>query len=176
MCVYDSLGNIYGTVDNPMEEQTHLKNKVLFNTIDAVRHNGYVTHVSIAFSQTPELLDNMEMSHKIILFVISQKTPDDSFQIVQRHEILPTDIKLNEMTQTFTLDDSTVYLEKGQFLGIGFGPKSDIPKYIADGNHYEIDLAEVNEAHRNNKPIKFNTCEKQIAISFCFVPTSGNFN
>jgi hypothetical protein len=166
---------MYETGKSVMEQQIDYKNSVVFNAGDAALCNGYITHVTIEFSQIPEVLNNGEKSHKVTLYVISQTVENDSFQIVQRYDIPPKDIKSNRGKRTFNLPDSIVYLEQDQLLAIGFGPKSGTPKCINNGTHYALDLVIVNTAYENNKSAKFNKSDSHIAINFHFVPTLGKF-
>jgi hypothetical protein len=163
--IYDHLGNIYGTIQTTNDDLTNFCGKVVFNEDDVIRQNGYVAHVSIAFLQESKPLD-------INLYVISPMIDTNCFQVIYRYRISEE----NDFDEEkIVLPDSTVYLEAGQFLAIGFGLSSAPPKHISGGKHYTLRLDQVDDAYGNNTSIKFDQGNSQVAISFHLVPTQGNF-
>jgi hypothetical protein len=150
-------------------------NKVVCNGSDAVRNNGYVTQVSIACLERSEQPENLSITQKLICYVISEMPDTDVFQVVHQCDIYSVDITSRSTRQTFNINDSTLYLEQGQYLAIGLAQNLATPCCIPNGFHYSLDFNEVNKAYENNTTVKFIKGKSQIAISFHLIPTSGKF-
>lgn len=160
------IGNIYGTIESPIQDETNFSGKVVFNKDDAIRHNGYVAYVSIAFFQGSN-------SPNISLYVISPTMDIDCFQVIYRYRI-PKGTNSNDFNQEkIVLPDSTVYLETGQFLAIGFDSFSGSPKHVANRKHYALCLNQVDAVYGTNRAVKFDKGNLQVAFSFHLVPTQG---
>ena len=173
---FDNLGSIYGITKGKPQEGPHLSGKVVFNMNDAVRSNGYVTQVCIALTQTNHDEKQSEMTPDLTLYVISRTMDSESFQIVHQRPIFQENVRIISNLQRIIVPDSTVYLESGQFLAVGFGKKyANLPSYVNDhGSAYSLDLDTVSKAHTSNTIITFDEISNGcVAISFRLVPTSG---
>ncbi|CAF1555116.1 unnamed protein product [Rotaria sordida] len=86
--------------------------------------------------------------------------------------------------------NSTVYVEQGQYLAIGFDKNSRSPSYLnAQSSCYTLDIDAVNRVYMTNASIEFQQSPGRVAISFQIILTSefirdiylwsifaGNFN
>ncbi|CAF1601255.1 unnamed protein product [Rotaria sp. Silwood1] len=163
----------YGSIVGCCHEDITLNGKVVFNQNDAVRYNGYVNQIIIGFSQTHSVF---ESSYSIDLYIISPTMQSGSFQILDRRQINRENTKTNTNEFKFDLPDSTIYLESGQYLAVGFKENSSvIPKcFVGYHSYYSFNLDVVNKAYSDNKTIVFDKYNRlSVAISFQLVPTSG---
>jgi hypothetical protein len=170
------LGTIYGSIVGYCNEDIALNGKVVFNKNDAVHCNGYVTRVIIAFSQRPNLL---KPSCNLDLYIISPTMHAGSFQIIDHRQINEENIEINSNELKIDLPDSTVYLESGQYLAVGFRKEtSAIPKcFVGPNSYYSFDLDAINKVYSNNETVIFDKYNRLcVAISFQLVPTSGEKN
>ncbi len=99
-----------------------------------------------------------------------------SFQVIDHRQINQENIKINLNELEIDLPDSTIYLESGQYLAVGFRKRSTAtPKcFIGPNSYYSFDLDAINKSYLDNRTIIFDKYnELSIAISFRLVPTSG---
>ncbi|CAF4270019.1 unnamed protein product, partial [Rotaria sp. Silwood2] len=165
-------GTTYGSIVGCCHEDIDLNGKVVFNKNDVVRCNGYVIQIIIGFPQTYNMF---ESSYSIALYVISPTMQSDSFQILNHRQINRENTKTNTNEFKFDLPDSTMYLESGQYLAVGFREDSSVtPKcFVGSHSYHSFNLDAINKAYSDNKTIVFDKCNRlSVAISFQLVPTS----
>ncbi len=168
----ESIKSISGdSIVDRYNEDINLNGKVLFNKNDAVRCNGYVIRIIIAFSQRSNVT-----KPPCDLYIISPTMQSDSFQVIDHRQINQENIKINLNELEIDLPDSTIYLESGQYLAVGFRKRSTVtPKCFPGSNsYYSFDLNAINKSYLDNKTIIFDKYDKlSVAIRFRLVPTSG---
>ncbi|CAF1431414.1 unnamed protein product [Rotaria sordida] len=70
--------------------------------------------------------------------------------------------------------NSTVYVEQGQYLAIGFDKNSRSPSYLnAQSSCYILDIDAVNRVYMANASIEFQRSPGRVAISFQIILTSA---
>ncbi|CAF1373224.1 unnamed protein product, partial [Didymodactylos carnosus] len=159
--------NRYGSIHG-IEVPGHvLCRNVVFSRMDAVCMNGYISNVSVKF-QTAQNVNERET--KIWLYVLSS-ADEDKFNILYRCQLtLP---KAEGVEKMIEIPDSSVYLEIGQFLAIGFeGGQHQC------GYHYGVHtrksniapIKEVDKGYENGQPVEFKEEEEGVTFSFTLIP------
>ncbi|CAF2110866.1 unnamed protein product, partial [Rotaria magnacalcarata] len=165
--------DIYGTIENPMEQATNLNGLVVFNGDDAIRQSGNVTQVSIAFSDSRYPSVTIDMLHDLVLYVLSPTSVANSFQLIHMQKIYERDCKYHQSKSIFHVYDFNIYIEQGQYLAVGFLENSRSPSYLDDqGLSYALDIDVVNKLSSTNASIEFKRYIRRVAISFQLVPVS----
>lgn len=165
---------MYGTIANPLAEETNLKGLVVFNEDDVVRQSGYIKQVLIVFSKTLDPHETSNMLREVTLYVVASASDINHFQVLYAQKINESDYKHGQNISIFDLHNSTAYLEQGQYLAIGFDKRLCSPSYLTHQSvSYSLDFEVVHKAYLTNSTIKFQTMNKTFAISFQLIPTSG---
>ncbi|CAF1621290.1 unnamed protein product [Rotaria magnacalcarata] len=165
--------DIYGTIENPVEQATNLNGLVIFNGDDAIRQSGNVTQVSIAFSDSLNPSVTIDMLHDLVLYVLSPTSVANSFQLIHIQKIYECDCKYHQSKSIFHLYDFNVYVEQGQYLAVGFPKNSRSPSYLdGQGLSYTLDIDAANKLYSTNASIEFKRNIRRVAISFQLVPVS----
>ena len=158
------IDNTYGIIDRDRKSESFFNGMLVFSCNDIIRENGHITEISINFCTSPEESQSIVVPN-IFLYVISPTKPKGQYTIPYRYQLSDEEIKqlLNDNTKEETLAannshirkvvfrESRLYLEAGEFLGIGFGQYSGRPYRVKGGDSCYIDLHTADEALKTGK-------------------------
>jgi len=182
-----STDHAYGIIDHFRKSNSSFNGMLVFSYNDIIRKSGHVTELSINFSKPPNELQPSNVP-SIFLYVISPTKEKDQFVIIYRHQLSDEQIQqlLNNKTKsensnitdsdirTITIREPSLYLEAGQFLGVGFGNYSGYPHRVKGSDSYYIDLNTANYALKTGKPQLFiKQAIYCVTVSFTIRPASS---
>jgi hypothetical protein len=149
---------------------------LVFNRNDIIRNNGHLIELTIHFFRLPSYdnIDENSFPH-IFLYVIVPTKESNKFIIISRYQLSKEEIqsrRSNGNIQIFGINESTVYLENGEYLAVGFGFKSGQPYCAKGSDSYYIDLNTANTDLCTYKPVSFIK-QAIYAATFSFKLTSA---
>lgn len=160
---------------------------LVFSFNDIIRKSGHVTELSINFSKLPNELSSTGVPN-IFLYIISPTKEKDQFVIIYRYQMSDEQIQqlLNNKIEsensttndsdirTIQIREPTLYVETGQFLGVGFGRYSGHPHRVKGSDSYYIDLSTANKALTTGQPQLFiRQAIYCVTFSFTIRPASS---
>ncbi|CAF4675706.1 unnamed protein product [Rotaria sp. Silwood1] len=148
----------YGFIDGLFKDDSYLDGMLIFTRNDVIRNSGNITELSIHFSQLPLYnIDNND-TPEIFLYIILTTEKPDEFIIINRYQLSNKEIESRRSTgniQTFMINEPVLYLETGNYLGVGFGSKAGRPFRVKGSDSYYIDLKTANATFGTYKPVFF---------------------
>ncbi|CAF1285285.1 unnamed protein product [Adineta steineri] len=160
---YDlTLDDAYGFLNHKHKKDFGFNGMLTFSCNDAIRHNGHVTSISINFCDLLNMpLDNPSSKDRpsILLYIISPTRDENEFVITHQYSLpneMITELLSSERKSPFSDEDlssirtvqiqeSTLYLEVGQFLAIGFDEYFRRPFHVKGSDSYYIAINTVNK-------------------------------